>query len=251
MAYAGIYRAKALRLDDTHLLTANVPQIFGEAPVTITSFVGDPPSESEMGWVAFHGGRPEYPVWLGVGTGGGGGTVSDVVWVGADAPEDDDIELWWDTDEETPLDPRYLTPSDADTLYLTQAEVDARVSALLSPAWINLAFGTNWSNYGSSFTNGQYRKVGDEVQLRGLVGCSAVNTTIATLPSGYRPPLHAMFNCWLSANGSAVRSAFRVEVLTNGVIQINSLSPVTGTSNAAITSYSHIQLDGIRFSVTA
>lgn len=105
MAYPGIYRAKALRLDDTRLLTANIPQVFGEAPVTITSFVGEPPATSEMGWVAFHGGRPEYPVWLGVGISGagGGGTVTDTLWVGADAPEDDDIELWYDTDEPAPV----------------------------------------------------------------------------------------------------------------------------------------------------
>jgi hypothetical protein len=116
--YPGVYRAKAQRLDGTKL-TANVPQVFGEQDVIITAFVGSPPTSSEMGWVAFHGGRPEFPVWLGVGTGGGGGgggggTVTDTLWVGPSAPTDASIEMWWDTDEDADLDLRYATPAYVD-----------------------------------------------------------------------------------------------------------------------------------------
>ena len=81
--YPGIYRAKALRLDGSNL-AALIPQIFGEETVTITAFVGSPPAVSEMGWVAFHGGLPSNPVWLGTGIGGGTGTVGGITQTQAD-----------------------------------------------------------------------------------------------------------------------------------------------------------------------
>ena len=120
MPYASIYRAKAIKITG-NTLTAYVPQVFGDVEITVTDFLGTP--AIGMGWVFFQGGDPEHPVWTsGLG---GGGTVSDVVWVGPEAPEDEGIELWWDTDATTPLDPRYLTPTDAEALYLTSAEADA------------------------------------------------------------------------------------------------------------------------------
>jgi hypothetical protein len=87
-------------------LTAFIPQVFGDTSVTIEEYVGTL-GPTGMGWVAFHGGNPEIPVWLGAGTatttttttGAGTGTVTDVVWVGPGAPSADDTELWYDTDE--------------------------------------------------------------------------------------------------------------------------------------------------------
>ena len=36
------------------------------------------------------------------------------------------IELWWDTDEELPLDPRYLTQDEGDDLYLPVSTLTAK-----------------------------------------------------------------------------------------------------------------------------
>jgi hypothetical protein len=103
-AYPGIYRAKAIKLDGTRL-AAYIPQVFGDVQVTIENYVGSAPSTSEMGWVSFQGGNPEFPVWHGAGqgngNGGGGGTVTDTLWVGPTPPFDPSIEMWWDTDEPT------------------------------------------------------------------------------------------------------------------------------------------------------
>ena len=71
MALTGLYKAKATKLDGT-VLTAFVPQVFGEAPVSIRDFIGTPPTTMQMGWVSFQGGNPEYPVWFGVQSMGSG-----------------------------------------------------------------------------------------------------------------------------------------------------------------------------------
>ena len=127
--FPGIYRAKASSRVGTNL-TAFVPQVFGEQSITIKDFVGSAPSTAEMGWVAFQGGNPEFPVWfgataVGTGTGTGGGFVSDVVWQGPSEPSDTNVELWWDTDAEVPLDPRYVaTTGDDMTGHLTLPSTD-------------------------------------------------------------------------------------------------------------------------------
>lgn len=84
-AYNGLYRARATKLQGT-TLTAYIPQVFGNTPILINDFVGDPPTPPTMGWVLFHGGSAEIPVWMGTttaasnGDGGSGGTPVDVAY---------------------------------------------------------------------------------------------------------------------------------------------------------------------------
>ena len=92
-AYPSIYRAKAVKYE-APVVTAFVPQIFGETAIEITDFIGTP--AAGMGWVLFQGGDPEFPVWSSGLS--GGGSVSDVVWVDPSEPGAD-MELWYDTDE--------------------------------------------------------------------------------------------------------------------------------------------------------
>lgn len=63
-SYPGIYQAKAITLTGS-VLTAYIPQVFGDVQVTIENFVGTAPTTDIMGWVAFQGGNPEFPVWIG------------------------------------------------------------------------------------------------------------------------------------------------------------------------------------------
>jgi hypothetical protein len=64
----------------------------------------------------------------------------------------------------------------------------------LGGAWTGLSFGSGWGDYGGGEQTGQYKKIGDLVLLRGLVTrSSGVGTTIATLPSGYRPAAYSRF----------------------------------------------------------
>lgn len=64
----------------------------------------------------------------------------------------------------------------------------------LGSTWTGFSFGSGWTNYGGGYQDAQYKKVGDLVFLRGHVKrTSGVSTTMATLPSGYRPVGYAEF----------------------------------------------------------
>lgn len=128
--FPGLYRAKAVQKTGS-LVSAFIPQIFGTTQVTITEFVGTPPAAKEMGWVAFQNGAPEYPVWFGNST-GGGGTVTDVVWNGPDAPGDQSIEMWWDTDEPSPTGTKPTVPAAATDPATTMALANSLRAALIT-----------------------------------------------------------------------------------------------------------------------
>lgn len=53
--------------------------------------------------------------------------------------------------------------------------------------WTNLTLVNGWANLGGGNETFQYRKVGDMVQIRGMITGGAWNTTVATLPTGFRP----------------------------------------------------------------
>jgi len=78
--------------------------------------------------------------------------------------------------------------SAAATFDMTLSSAGALQPTIAGEAWTNLSFGTGWTNYGSTYQTGQYKKFGDLVLLRGLVArTSGVGTVIANLPAGYRP----------------------------------------------------------------
>jgi len=98
------------------------------------------------------------------------------------------------------------------------------------------AFENAWTNFGgvSGFNTAGFRKVGNRVQLRGLVKDGlATDVPIFTLPIGYRPTIGRLMFAVLS--NSAVG---RVDVLTSGLV-----NPSTPTSNVFVS------LDGISFLV--
>lgn len=65
---------------------------------------------------------------------------------------------------------------------------DIVISGRIGDGWKNLTFNTGWFDYASGWRTAQYKKVGDDVEVRGLVKrTSGSATTIGTLPSGYRP----------------------------------------------------------------
>lgn len=68
------------------------------------------------------------------------------------------------------------------------AALDARVIVLEGEAWTAPTLGGSWVNYGSGFRTARYRKIGDIVEIEGLVKSGTTGSTIFTLPSGYRPP---------------------------------------------------------------
>jgi len=99
--------------------------------------------------------------------------------------------------------------------------------------WINLSLAPNWSYYSNPFTKPQYIKGSDGlVSLKGLIkysGTPGYDTTIATLPVGFRPSGRVLHN------GVASSGYTRTDILSTGEIRF-----MTGSS--AWTS-----LDGITF----
>jgi hypothetical protein len=94
-------------------------------------------------------------------------------------------------------------------------------------SWINLTLQNSWLNYGASYGKARYRTNNNgEVEIKGSIksGTTTVGTTIATLPSGYRPPSDMTFVVVSSTGASDVLS--RVTIRTNGIIEYQSGSNV-------------------------
>lgn len=75
-----------------------------------------------------------------------------------------------------------------------RADLDEHVADFTD--WTDVTFENSWFNYGGIFQDVQYRKVGDEVQLRGLARKDATFTDqiIFTLPVGFRPPKQTLLS---------------------------------------------------------
>ena len=91
---------------------------------------------------------------------------------------------------------------------------DLTVSGNFS-GWTNLSYGTGWVDFGGVYQTGQYRKIGDTIQVRGMVQrTSGVGTIIATLPALHRPPAQNLHN--VQSNGALGQ----VDIKTDGTINL-------------------------------
>lgn len=55
------------------------------------------------------------------------------------------------------------------------------------------SFSNGWSNLGSGFQRLRYRRIGQQVQVSGVVTGGTMNATIVTLPTGFRPTAGRVF----------------------------------------------------------
>lgn len=91
--------------------------------------------------------------------------------------------------------------SDADGFARILSDYEQRIAELERAAqrtnvapWTAVSFVNGWVNYSpGGWEEAQYRKVGDVVQLRGMVKDGTFNSIMFTLPVGFRPPLNHMF----------------------------------------------------------
>jgi len=94
------------------------------------------------------------------------------------------------------------------------------------------AFQNSWVNFGSPYTTAAFYKDSfNRIHLKGVVKSGTVDTTIFTLPVGYRPAKEGIF----SANGGGITHV-RLDISTTGGV---------GTISSSINS--DISLDGISF----
>jgi hypothetical protein len=120
-------------------------------------------------------------------------------------------------------------------------------------AWTPIPLQGNWAPYdpAGSWQVPSYRKIGDIVYCRGLAKNASNDATVGVLPVGYRPTGNVMVAAWLSWNGSAGRATIRLEISPSGVILFGTAYGLpTGTTNPAVTSCDHLNLDNLIFSTT-
>jgi hypothetical protein len=113
--------------------------------------------------------------------------------------------------------------------FIDEIWVDAVVACLtelqpaaLPSAWTNVTFAGAWINFGPPYQNCQYRKVGDDVEVRGMCKSGAVGP-LFTLPVGFRPPADLQFT---TASGSlfamlVITSAGVVSLSTGALTSLN------------------------------
>lgn len=55
------------------------------------------------------------------------------------------------------------------------------------------SFSNSWVDFGAGTRTTRYRRIGDRVEIEGLVKSGTLNATVFTLPAGFRPPLNLHF----------------------------------------------------------
>lgn len=106
--------------------------------------------------------------------------------------------------------------------------------------WTAMPLGNSWANFGGGNQVAQYRKLGDMVQLRGAIASGTFNTTITTLPSGFRPPA----NIWAAAGLLAGTGWGRINIGADGTVVVDNTTTGTPTNG-------YLSLTGIAFSTSS
>lgn len=74
------------------------------------------------------------------------------------------------------------------TKKITAANAAVALAVLAPGAWTAPTFTGTWVNFGGTNQVAQYRKVGDRVEIRGVIKTGTIATAAFTLPVGFRPP---------------------------------------------------------------
>ncbi len=118
--------------------------------------------------------------------------------------------------------------------------------------WITPTLLNGWVNAGGGQNPVGYRKIGDQVFLRGFFGGGTLNTAIFVLPAGFRPPLR--FNTPLlvqfATTGGATAGTAHTHNLNHatGFLYVDALGNVVTGSGHVSNGYQ--SLDNISFFVT-
>lgn len=109
-------------------------------------------------------------------------------------------------------------------------EVNRMTPLVVAPtAWVNFTLTNSWTNDSGAPPAG-YRKVNDIVYLRGSVSGGGSNTSLGTLPVGFRPPTQVNFIAFSYTNGVEFTHVF---VTAAGAVSINASIPAPRTVSLA------------------
>jgi hypothetical protein len=129
------------------------------------------------------------------------------------------------------------TPINANYLNNLEKQYDEAINYInAAPTWTNATLQNGWVNYGVTDPIAGYVKVGNIIRIRGIIkdGIATSNTTVFTLPTGYRPSVTS-YGTTICSGNVIVRVVIRVtgEVVIQG----------TAINNA------WVQLDNITFTL--
>jgi hypothetical protein len=99
-------------------------------------------------------------------------------------------------------------------------------------AWTAVTFANSWVNFDAAHPT-QYRKIGEDVEIRGAIKSGTVAQAAFTLPVGYRPSQEQTY-----------------AVVSNGALGILTIN-LTGTVVPATGSNVYFYLPSLRFSTIA
>jgi hypothetical protein len=123
-------------------------------------------------------------------------------------------------------------------LDVIEADLATPDPGLVDSGWIAVVGGVGfnpgppaWTNYGGGWAPAQFRKIGSQVFLKGLVAGGPVGSTIFTLPAGYRPPETAMLCAAVAGVGVS-------SVGDSGHVAPDSGLPVSNVTST-VSSHSH------------
>lgn len=85
------------------------------------------------------------------------------------------------------------------------------------------AFQNSWANKGGAYETLAFRKVGNVVWLKGSVGAGSLNTTIFTLPTGYRPAKDRRKG--ISGYDAGTYYVIQLYITSAGLVQVQSTGP--------------------------
>jgi hypothetical protein len=109
-----------------------------------------------------------------------------------------------------------------------ESDGQLQIEGAVGGDWNTPSF-NQWSSYGDTYMAVRYRRFGDMVFVKGLaraLNSRPNNTTMFTLPAGFRPPKRAIWSA-MSYNGSTTASR-RIDVHTDGTIKCYDAYPTNG-----------------------
>ena len=102
-------------------------------------------------------------------------------------------------------------------------------NAIIGEEWKDMSLLNDFETYdGTTYGKAQYKKIGNQVYLRGMLKTGASDTIFANLPVGYRPKT----NCYISGVDSS-DFAKLIRIYPNGDMKISEYSgyfDLTGNS---------------------
>lgn len=119
--------------------------------------------------------------------------------------------------------------TEGSTAYLgANPDVAARATDAAN-GWTAPTLGNGWTNFGGGNQAAQYRIVGDQVQIRGVIASGTLGATAFTLPVGFRPPAALQI-------ATATNSAFGLLTITAaGAVVVQSSSNVWASIHCAFS----------------